>query len=198
VNRHSRLRENDGEKMSFHHVRRSRSTENIVDRIGQLKYHRLMLKVSTKSTYAVRALLQLALERAETPIRLAGLAKKQAIPLPFLEQIFSKLRRAGVVASVRGPQGGYKLARTPDNISLADIIVALEGPLEPVLCTLPQNRTPDCHEVEGCYSRHVCKELDGELNRVLSKNTLGAMLGQMMSSPKFSIGDPKHLRVDSR
>ena len=157
-----------------------------------------MLKVSTKSTYALRALLQLARESAETPIRLAGLAKKQAIPLPFLEQIFSKLRRAGVVASVRGPQGGYKLARKPDDISLADIVVALEGPMEPMLCTMPENRTPDCHEVEGCFSRFVCKELDGELNRVLSKNTLGGMLGQMMSSPKFSIGDPHRHRMDSR
>lgn len=138
-----------------------------------------MLKVSTKSTYALRALLQLARESAEKPIGLSGLAKKQAIPLPYLEQIFSKLRRAGLVASVRGPQGGYKLARKPDDISLSDIVVALEGPMKPVLCTMPENHTPDCHEVEGCFSRFVCKELDGELNRVLSKNTLGGMLGQM-------------------
>ncbi len=137
-----------------------------------------MLKVSTKSTYALRALLQLARESADKPIGLAGLAKKQAIPLPFLEQIFSKLRRAGVVHSVRGPSGGYKLAKQPTEISLADIVIALEGPLEPVLCTLPENRSPECHEVDGCSSRHVCKELDGELNRVLSKNTLAVMLTQ--------------------
>jgi Rrf2 family protein len=138
-----------------------------------------MLKVSTKSTYALRALLQLARESAENPVRLAGLAKKQAIPLPFLEQIFSQLRRAGLVISVRGPQGGYKLARKPDDISLGDIVVALEGPMEPVACTMPENRTPDCHDVDGCFSRFVCKELDGELSRALSKNTLSVMLGQM-------------------
>lgn len=136
-----------------------------------------MMKMSTKSTYGVRALIQLARESQEdVPVRLSGIASRQNIPLPYLEQIFSKLRRAGLVLSVRGPQGGYKLAKDPTSITLRDIITVLEGPIDPVLCTMPENRSPNCHEVEGCLSRFLCNELDGELERVLSKNTLGTMI----------------------
>ncbi len=137
-----------------------------------------MLKMSTKSTYAIRALIQLGREFQDVPIRLASIAKRQRIPLPYLEQIFSKLRKAGLVEAVRGPQGGYKLAKSPNEISLEDIVSSLEGPLAPVLCSMPENRSPNCHEIEGCLSRLVCNELDGELSRVLSRNTLGMLIGQ--------------------
>lgn len=137
-----------------------------------------MLKVSTKSTYAIRALIQLGRESKESLVRLSRIAERQHIPLPFLEQIFSKLRRAGLVESVRGPQGGYKLAKQPADISLRDIITCLEGPMAPVLCSMPENHSPNCHEIEGCLSRLVCNELDGELERILSRNTLGTLLGQ--------------------
>ncbi len=135
-----------------------------------------MMKMSTKSTYAVRALIQLARDYKDVPICLSAIADRQSIPLPFLEQIFSKLRRAGLVLSVRGPQGGYKLAKDPASISLHDIITILEGPIDPVLCSMPENRTPNCHHVEGCMSRFLCNELDGELERVLSKNTLSSLI----------------------
>ena len=137
-----------------------------------------MMKMSTKSTYAVRALIQLARDGNNQPVRLSDIARRQIIPLPYLEQIFSKLRRAGLVQSVRGPQGGYTLAKEPTAISLHDIVTILEGPIDPVLCSMPENRSPNCHEVEGCLSRFLCNELDGELERVLSKNTLGSLVGQ--------------------
>ena len=141
-----------------------------------------MLKVSTRSTYAIRALVHLGRESEKGPVRLATIADRQSIPLPYLEQIFSKLKRAGLVQAVRGPQGGYLLSRAPDAITLAEIISILEGPIEPVLCSMPENRSPDCHEVEGCVSRLLCSELDGELTRILSRNTLGALCGQAQSA----------------
>lgn len=151
----------------------------IVDQISQVCYIGIvMMKMSTKSTYAVRALIHLVREYNDRPVRLSDVASRQSIPLPYLEQIFSKLRRAGLVQSVRGAQGGYKLAKDPAGISLHDIIVSLEGPMAPVLCSMPENRSPNCHEVEGCLSRFLCNELDGELARVLSKNTLGSLAGQ--------------------
>ena len=137
-----------------------------------------MLKVSTKSTYAIRALTDLARQSVERPVRVSTIAERQGIPLPFLEQIFSKLRKAGLIEAVRGPQGGYKLSRTPDAITLAEIISVLEGPLEPVLCSMPENRSPQCHDVEGCVSRTLCNELDGALFGILEKNTLGSLVGQ--------------------
>lgn len=148
-----------------------------VDVFSQLCYSYNMMKISTKSTYAIRALLQLARESPDKPVCLPHLAEQQHIPLPYLEQIFSKLRRAGLVESIRGPQGGYKLAKSPAEISFETIITALEGPLAPVLCSMPENRSPQCHEVDGCLSRVLCNELDGELSRILSRNNLSSFLG---------------------
>ncbi len=145
-----------------------------------------MMKVSTKSTYAIRALLQLGREPQDSPVRLARIAERQKIPLPYLEQIFSKLRRAGLVTSIRGPQGGYRLAKKPADISMRDIIAALEGPMVPVLCSMPENHSSDCHETEGCLSRFLCNELDGELSRILSRNTLSSLLGKATSREKTS------------
>ncbi|MCB4756201.1 MAG: Rrf2 family transcriptional regulator [Elusimicrobia bacterium] len=134
-----------------------------------------MMKVSTKSTYAIKALIDLIHDAHEGPVRLPDIAQRKNIPLPYLEQIFSKLTRAGIVISVRGPKGGYQLAKNPKEVSLVDIVTVLEGPLEPVLCSQPENKSPDCHDVKGCLSRAVCYELDNELNKVLSRNTLETM-----------------------
>jgi Rrf2 family protein len=137
-----------------------------------------MMKVSSRSTYAIRALLSLSRLGGTATTPLARIAETQNIPLPYLEQIFAKLRKAGVVEAVRGPQGGYRLARPAAEITLAQIINSLEGPMEPVLCTIPENRTPDCHEVDGCLSRLLCSEIDGALNKVLSEKTLASLSGE--------------------
>ena len=136
-----------------------------------------MMKVSTRSTYAIRALLSLARSGATETVALARIAETQKIPLPFLVQIFSRLRKAGLVEAVRGPQGGYRLSRSPADISLAQIITSLEGPVKPVLCTMPENRHDNCHEVDGCVSRLLCCEIDGALNQILSNKTLASLNG---------------------
>lgn len=144
------------------------------------------MKVSTKSTYAIRALMHVARQEEGKPITLGSIAQTQSIPLPYLAQIFSKLRRAGLVEAVHGPQGGYKLTRSPYDITLAHIISSLEGPIEPVLCSLPENRSDHCREIEGCVSRMVCNEIETELSRVLSRNNLGVLCGQAANSHKAS------------
>ena len=145
-----------------------------------------MMKVSTRSTYAIRALLWLARSGAQETVALGRVAETQKIPLPFLVQIFSRLRKAGIVEAVRGPQGGYRLGRAAGEITLAQIINALEGPTQPVLCTMPENRAPDCHEKDGCVSRLLCCEIDGALNQILSNKTLASMndqAGNLHSTP---------------
>ena len=137
-----------------------------------------MMKVSTKSTYAVRALLWMARSGQPVTVPLARIAERQKIPLPYLEQIFSRLRKAGLVEAIRGPQGGYRLSRPASEITLAQIINSLEGPMEPVMCSQPENRSPDCHEVDGCVSRLLCAELDGALDRILSNKTLATLSGE--------------------
>jgi Rrf2 family protein len=134
--------------------------------------------MSTKSTYALKALIDLGRFSSKNPERLSNIAQRQQIPLPYLEQIFSKLKKAGLVEAIRGPQGGYKLARPMNEISLADIVTILEGPLEPVLCSHPEMKSPTCHTVDGCASRHVCNELDGAIQQILKKNTLESLSGE--------------------
>lgn len=137
-----------------------------------------MMKVSTKSSYGIRALADVGRQPEGTPVQLATIAERQNIPLPFLEQIFSKLRRAGLVESVRGPRGGYKLAKPPKKISFADIITALEGPLESIICITPENKSAHCHDKGGCDNRHVCNEVEGSFTEILTHNTLDSLLRQ--------------------
>lgn len=137
-----------------------------------------MLKLSTKSTYAIKALVYLASRKDRQPQNLMAAAENQGIPHPYLEQIFSKLKKAGIVKAVRGPRGGFQLARAPETINLAEIIAALEGAFEPVLCSYPENRSDNCHEVAGCLSRSLCNELDGTLLHVLTGKTLQTMLDE--------------------
>ncbi len=85
------------------------------------------VKLSKKGRYAVRALFDIAFNNEGQPTQVKDIAERQSIPARFLEQIFQDLKRAGIVASKRGPQGGYSLARLPERISLGDVVRALEG-----------------------------------------------------------------------
>jgi len=87
------------------------------------------MRMSTKSRFAVNAMIDLGLRDAGGPVPLAAISGRQQISLSYLEQLFARLRRAGIVESTRGPGGGYTLGRTADAISLADIVVAVEDEL---------------------------------------------------------------------
>jgi Rrf2 family protein len=87
------------------------------------------VKLSNKGRYAVRALFDIAFHNDGGPTQVRDIAERQAIPPRFLEQIFQDLKRAGIVGSKRGPQGGYSLARRPVDIRLGDVVRALEGPI---------------------------------------------------------------------
>lgn len=131
-----------------------------------------MLRLSKRSSYGVRAVFALARSMVDHPIKSSEVAKRERIPLRYLEQIFHRLRQVGIVRAIRGPHGGYALLKTPEQVRIGDIIKALEGEPEPVLCTMPENRSEDCHEVEGCISRSFCNHLDGEVNHILNSTTL--------------------------
>jgi Rrf2 family transcriptional regulator, cysteine metabolism repressor len=145
-----------------------------------------VLKLSSRVSYGVRALVDMA-QRAKTepaagknrpftgiraPVTLAAIASRQGMPQPFLEQIFSRLRKAGLVEALRGARGGYRLRRAPSEISVGDVVAALEGPLGPALCILPENYSPDCREVEGCLSRTFCKKLENRISGVLESTSI--------------------------
>ena len=92
------------------------------------------MRLTTKGRFAVTAMIDLALREAHGPVTLAGISQRQKISLSYLEQLFGKLRRFNIVESTRGPGGGYTLARKAEEVSVADIIVAVDEPLDATQC----------------------------------------------------------------
>jgi len=87
------------------------------------------MKVSLKATYGIMAALDLTVQNGSAPVQAKAIARRQAIPLRFLEQVLHAMKRAGLVESLRGAQGGYRLNKKPSDVSLAEIVEALDGPL---------------------------------------------------------------------
>ena len=96
------------------------------------------MRLTTKGRFAVTAMLDLALRGGKNPVTLAGISERQDISLSYLEQLFSRLRRHELVESVRGPGGGYYLARALDDVSVADIIRAVDEPIDATHCQIPR------------------------------------------------------------
>lgn len=132
-----------------------------------------MLKLSTKSSYGLRACL--ALSRAGGKLSSSEIAETESIPQRYLEQILSLLRQGGLVESTRGAKGGYSLSRPAGEITVADLVVCLEGALPPILCSAPEFRSESCREDGTCASGPLCHQLESSVMRVLASTTLEAM-----------------------
>src|SRR3989440_12539370 len=100
------------------------------------------MKLSTRTRYGVRALFDIAFHNQGRPTQARDIARRQEVPLRYLEQIFQELRRANLVSAKRGPRGGYYLARAPEVITLGDVVRAVQGPIE--LCA-PEDETARSH-----------------------------------------------------
>jgi Rrf2 family protein len=132
------------------------------------------VNISMKSRYAVRALTELArVEQTQVgkPVRLGEIAERRDMPLQFLEQVFAALRRGGIVRSRRGASGGYALARPADDITVLDVVAALDGVPSPAECT--QGR---CDEVDRCGASSVWIDAQHALEKVLTATTIGDLL----------------------
>jgi Rrf2 family iron-sulfur cluster assembly transcriptional regulator len=120
------------------------------------------MKLSTKGRYAVMAMVDLATQSQGTPIALADVAQRQEISLSYLEQLFGKLRRSGLVYSVRGPGGGYRLARSAAETRVSDIIIAVDESIKATRCATgsPQG----CHTSKGrCLTHDLWEELGNNI-----------------------------------
>jgi len=127
------------------------------------------MKLSTRARYATRALLDLALHRAEEPVLLRDIAQRQQISLLYLEHLISPLIAAGIVRSTRGAKGGISLAKPPQEIRLSEVIQLLEGSIAPVECI---NNPEICTRSELCVTRDIWGELKKAMNGVLESTTL--------------------------
>jgi Rrf2 family cysteine metabolism transcriptional repressor len=137
------------------------------------------MKLSTKGRYGARAMLDLALHYTEEggPISLGAIAQRQGISEEYLEQIFSTLRKAGLVESVRGAQGGYRPGRAPEKITVGDILRALEGSLSPVDCA-DDSKNPGCERYDECVMRDVWRKMRDSINSAVDSITLADLVAQ--------------------
>lgn len=134
------------------------------------------MRLTTKGRFAVTAMLDLALNEEEKPVTLAGISERQGISLSYLEQLFSRLRRNGLVKSVRGPGGGYRLAKQHNDISVSDIITAVDELIDATQCGGKEN----CHEGKPCMTHDLWSSLNSKILEYLS----GVALSDLVASQR--------------
>lgn len=128
-----------------------------------------MLKLSTKGQYGVRAMYEITMGHPDRPLTIRAISEKQDVSIHYLEQILNRLRHAGLIRSVKGPGGGYLLTRDPENISIADILFELEGPVTITSCLNPEE---GCVRVESCVTHLLWKSLGRQIEDFLKTITL--------------------------
>lgn len=133
------------------------------------------MKLTTKGRYAVMAMVDLARHGGDGPVALADIALRQEISLSYLEQLFAKLRRGGLVRSVRGPGGGYLLARPGDDTRIADIILAVDEPLRATRCR-PSTSLGCLSDHSRCLTHDLWEELGNQIQVFLNSVTLEDVL----------------------
>ena len=127
------------------------------------------MKLSTRTRYGVRAILELAAGQGEGPMQIKAIAQQQDISVKYLEQLMAILKSAGFVRSVRGAKGGYILAKPANQIKLSDVFNALEGPVTTVECLENEKY---CARVADCVTRQVWAEVQQAIEKVLQSMTL--------------------------
>lgn len=137
------------------------------------------MKLSTKGRYAVTALADIALNGREGPVSLADIAARQDISVTYLEQLFMKLRRAGLVESVRGPGGGYVLARAAGEINIASIMAAVDETVSALRCG--EETGQGCgHSPEACLTHALWEQLSAHVHVFLAQTTIADVVGKRL------------------
>ena len=132
------------------------------------------MRMTTKGRYAVTAMLDLALHTGSGPVRLAEIAERQELSLAYLEQLFAKLRRNQLVASSRGPGGGYSLARSSEELSVADIIEAVDEGVDATNCS----GKSDCQDGNTCLTHHLWDDLTRQIHGFLQGISLADLMAR--------------------
>lgn len=128
------------------------------------------MKVSTKGRYALRLMLDIALDESGKPVRIKEIATRQGVSDKYLEQIISVLNKAGFVQSVRGPQGGYRLTKKPEEYTVGMILRLTEGKMVPVDCVAADAQ--NCERMDECATSMLWKRLSAAINEVIDSMTL--------------------------
>lgn len=132
------------------------------------------MKLSTKGRYGLAAMIEIASLEKDGPVSITTISARQDISLRYLEQLMARLKKAGLVRSIRGAQGGYLLAERPDQMSVGAILRALEGSLDPVSCAGIEEG--GCEMAASCRTKYVWEKLNTSINAVVDEMMLSDLL----------------------
>lgn len=144
------------------------------------------MKLSTRGKYGVRALFEISRNYGRGPLSIKEIAERQRISLSYLEQILHKLSKAGIIESVRGPHGGYELARKPADITIGDVVRALEGPIALTHCLEP-GLSGDCYRADDCVARMVWSRVGEKIEEALDGISFDDLLRQSSSKDRDNV-----------
>ena len=133
------------------------------------------MQISTKGRYGLRAILDLALNSNDKPVNLSAIASRQQLSEGYLEQLMASMKKAGIVISTRGAQGGYSLSRDASLIKIGEVFRALEGPLAIVSC-VSEGQASQCRRRDFCGSAFIWAEIQDAISQVLDKYTIADLL----------------------
>lgn len=142
------------------------------------------MKLSTKGRYGLRAILDLALHCETEAVALSSIAERQNISISYLEQLMAKLKKAGIVNSIRGAQGGYVLSKSPDQISVGEILRTLEGDLNPVACSEITGGDTTCGSADSCVTKYVWKRISDSINNAVDEIMLSELVKESKALKK--------------
>jgi Rrf2 family iron-sulfur cluster assembly transcriptional regulator len=148
------------------------------------------MRLTTKGRFAVTAMLDLALHDGKGPVTLAGISRRQSISLSYLEQLFGKLRRRSLVDSVRGPGGGYTLSKPTSQLTVAEIIRAVDEPLDATQCGGREN----CQDESRCMTHELWSTLNDKMYEYLNS----VSLADLVASQKTTAGERINVLQDKR
>lgn len=137
------------------------------------------MRLTTKGRYGLRAMFELAKNFGKGPIAIRTISERQHLSVHYLEQLLSQLRRSGLIKSVRGPGGGYVLAKKPSKISIGDIVRTLEGPIAFAKCIDESLMSEKCEYIDDCVAHLLWKRISNKIDEVLDGITLADMRREM-------------------
>ena len=148
------------------------------------------LKITTKGRYGLRALIDLARYSEIEPVSINSIATRQGISERYLEQLMTLLKKAGIIKSIRGAGGGYVLAKDVSDISVGDVLRALEGSLESVECT-GFSQEDSCEAAGGCVTKYVWQRINESINRTVNEISLKQLVEESKSVPNTTSSQMK-------
>lgn len=136
------------------------------------------MKLSTKGRYGLRAIIDIAEFEEEAPVSIRAISKRQGITISYLEQLLPKLRKAGFIKSLRGAQGGYVMAKDTKEISVGDVLRALEGDLIPVDCFELTGEGKQCEGAKFCVTKTVWKKINDSIQNIVDTMYLDELVNE--------------------